>query len=161
AAGVDARRLQGIDVDPHAVGAARARRTGAKLVVADFLDGNAPRGVAGVVGNPPYVRQERLGPATKARIRESLAADWPDLPALSGRADLAMAFLARALRCLVPGGRVGFVMSAALLDADYADLATLLRGRGRLAHVVGSPRERWFPDAAVHGVIVIVEKTAG
>jgi hypothetical protein len=71
-----------------------------------------------------------------------------------------MAFLARSLRAVAPGGRVGFVVSAALLDADYADLATLLEGRARLATVVGSPRERWFPDAAVHGVIVIVEKTA-
>jgi SAM-dependent methyltransferase len=159
AAGIAADRLRGIDIDPTAVAAARARRTGARVEHGDFLVGDPPRGIACVVGNPPYVRQELLGAAGKERIRAALATDWPAL-ALSGRADLAMAFLARALRTVAPGGRVAFVMSAAVLDADYAGgLGALLEGRGRLVTVVGSPRERWFADAAVHGVIVVVERT--
>ena len=36
-------------------------------------------------------------------------------------------------------------------------LRGFLAGRGRIAAVVASPRERWFHDAAVHGVLVVSE----
>src|SRR5262249_58512709 len=95
---------------------------------------------------PPYVRQERIG-AGKRRLGK--------LTGAPARADLALAFVLRALQFVGPGGRVAFVLSAAVLDADYG---AALAGAGRVTHVVASPRERWFPDAAVHAVILVIER---
>jgi hypothetical protein len=112
------------------------------------------------------VRQERLGSAQKQRIRRRLAADWPDLPdselaPLSGRADLAAAVIARALRLCRPGGRVALVVSSALFDAGYGRaLWRLVARAGRVVAVVDAPAERWFADAAVNAVILVLERGA-
>jgi SAM-dependent methyltransferase len=144
---------RGVEIDP-----ALAARAPGDVAVADFLDLPPPETpFDAVVGNPPYVRQELLG-GVKARIAARLAQDWPGLSGWSARADLALAFIARALRFVKPGGRVAFVVSAAVLDAGRAALAALLDGRGRIAAVVASPRERWFADAAVHGVLLVLER---
>ena len=153
-------RALGVEIDPRTASTARSHTT-ADVEVADFLT-LAPPAVLfdAVVGNPPYVRQELVG-AAKGRIAARVAADWPDGPAVvwSGRADLAAAFVARALRFVRPSGRVAFVVSAALLEAGYHDvLREFLAGRGRIAAVVASPRERWFHDAAVHGVLLVLER---
>jgi adenine-specific DNA-methyltransferase len=152
---------RGIEIDPEAAAAARAH---GPVEHGDFLEVAPPARLLdlldAVVGNPPYVRQERLG-ERKARIQRRMALDYPELPErwLGGRSDLALAFLARALRFVRPGGRVGFVVSAALLDAGYgAALEALLRGRARVRVVVASPRERWFRGAAVNAVVLVLEK---
>ena len=153
-------RAFGVEIDPRAASTARSHTT-ADVEVADFLTLPPPRDLFdAVIGNPPYVRQEVVG-AAKGRIAARVAGDWPDGPAVvwSGRADLAAAFVARALRFVRPGGRVAFVVSAALLEAGYHDvLRRFLAGRGRIAAVVASPRERWFHDAAVHGVLLVLER---
>lgn len=164
--GIDGE-LVGVEVDAAAVKAARAR-VNATIVHADFFDWPAPS--AGqefdlVVGNPPYVRQELLGSATKQRIAARLAEDWPDLaPDLSarlcGRADLAVAFVCRALRFVRPGGRVAFVVSGAMIDAGYGDvLREFLTGRAQVCAVVTSPGERFFTDAAVFAMVLVLERT--
>lgn len=158
AAGIAPAALSGWEVDPAAAAAARARVAAARVITGDFL-GAAVAEFDAVVGNPPYVRQELLSAAVKRRIARRLAEDWPDVARFAGRADLAMAFVARALRFVRPGGRVGFVLSAAALDAGYgAALRELLRGRAELLAVVASPRERWFAGAAIHAVIVVLER---
>src|SRR5690606_16424907 len=59
--GIPPGRLGGLDLDAVAVGAARAA-TGAEVVVADLFEPHPLDGRCdAVVGNPPYVRQERLG----------------------------------------------------------------------------------------------------
>lgn len=150
-------------IELHAPTAAAARRTvpGAEVLVGDFLavppPARDPEHWDAVVGNPPYVRQEALGAARKGEIARVIAADW-DAP-WPARADLAAAFVARALRFVRPGGRVGFVLSTAALDAGYGEaLRHFLRGRARIVAVVVSPRERWFPDAAIHAAIVVLER---
>jgi adenine-specific DNA-methyltransferase len=163
AAGVPAARLAGLDIDPALAAAAAARVPGARVEHADALRPH-PATYAVVVGNPPYVRQELLGAAGKRRVAAALARDWPDLPAairaaLVGRADLALAIVARALRLTRPGGRIALVLSAAVLDAGYRRaLAGLLEGRAAVLAVVASRRERWFHDAAVHGLILVLER---
>jgi hypothetical protein len=55
---------------------------------------------------------------------------------------------------------VVFVLSSAVLDAGYgAALRAVLDGAARVVALIGSPRERWFRDAAVHGVIMVIERT--
>ncbi len=135
-------RAAGVEIDPALAAAAAAH---GDVRCGDFF-AVPPAEHDAVVGNPPYVRQERLGAG-----RRRLAA----LAGAPPRADLALAFVLRALRFVKPGGRVAFVLSAAVLDADYG---AALAGVGRVTHVVASPRERWFPDAAVHAVIVVIER---
>lgn len=162
AAGVPAAQLRGIDIDPGAVAAARARVPGADIAVGDLFAADLGADYTAVVGNPPYVRTERLAGAAKRRVTAALSALYPELPdevaRVVGRGDLAAWSLARSAALLAPGGRLGFVISAAMLDADYAaPLWRLLGRRGRLVALVSSPRERWFADAAVNTVIAVFE----
>jgi SAM-dependent methyltransferase len=168
AAGVQQAGLCGVELDPAAAHAARAAAPRAAVRCADLFSlaaaDLAPRGFDAVVGNPPYVRQERLAPEQKRRVQERLADDWPDLPLaeqrrLIGRADLAAAVVARALRLCRPHGRVALVVSSALLDAGYGEaLWRLVERHGRVAAIVDAPRERWFRDAAVNAVILVLER---
>lgn len=165
AAGVPATGLFGVEVDPAAAAAARAALPGVEIAQGDLFDVEPEAGgFDAVVGNPPYVRQERIPPRQKDRVRRRLAADWPDLPAIEierlvGRGDLAVAVLARALRLCRPGGRIAMVISSALFDAGYArPLWRLVERVGRLAAVVEAPRERWFADAAVNAAIAVIDR---
>lgn len=160
----------GVELDPGAAAAARARVPGAHLHEGDLfgLDpGALGEAFDVVVGNPPYVRQERLAPAQKQRIRARLALDFPALPAealerVLGRGDLAAACILRALRLARPGGRVALVVSSALLDAGYAAaLWDLVQGCGVVRAIVDAPGERWFADAAVNAVILVIERASG
>lgn len=163
-AGVEPARLVGIDVDPAAAEQARARAGGADIRCGDLFDVDPGLGLAAVFGNPPYVRQERLSADQKQRIRDRLASDWPDLPAadldrLTGRGDLAAACIARCLRLVRPGGRIALVVSSALLDADYArPLWQLLSREATVLALVDAPTERWFSDAAVNSMILVLAR---
>ena len=155
------RSAMGIDIDPRCVELARRHSEPENVHTADFLAIPPPETLYdAVIGNPPYIRQERL--ADKKAIAARIAEDFPSLDgrSLSGRSDLALAFVARSLRFVRPSGRVSLVVSAALLDAAYgASLAQLLAAAGaRVRAVVASPRERWFPDAAVNSVILVLER---
>ncbi|MBI4508204.1 MAG: N-6 DNA methylase [Deltaproteobacteria bacterium] len=162
--GISADRLHGIELCPAAAAKAVGRVPGAHITCGDFFE-EPPRQFDAVVGNPPYVRQEFLDAMRKRAIARQLREDWPEpSPApgelFQGRADLAMAFVARALRFARPGGRVAFVLSQAVLDADYGrDLERFLVGRGRLVAVIASIEERWFLDAAIHAAVVVLERT--
>lgn len=166
ALGVD--DVRGIEIDPAAAAAARANVRDARVDCADLFDVAADDGGYDVVvGNPPYVRQERLTPDQKRRVRARLAVDWPDLTPkeldrLVGRGDLAIACVARALRLAKPGGRVALVVSSALLDASYAEtLWRLVARHGRVLAIVDAPRERWFADAAINAVVIVLQRGRG
>jgi adenine-specific DNA-methyltransferase len=158
-------RLVGVEIDAQGARSAAARAPEATIRRADLfaLAAEDLGTFDAVVGNPPYVRPERLSAAAKALVRRRLRADFPDVPAsllerLTGRGDLAVACVARCLRLARPGGRVALVVSSALLDADYArPLWELVRRVGRVDAIVCAPRERWFADAAVNAVIVAIE----
>jgi len=168
AAGVGEGGLFGIELDAAAAAAAVVAAPGADVRCADLFSLPADQidaaGFDAVVGNPPYVRQERLSATRKREVERRLAADWPDLAAadrrrLVGRGDLAVSVVARALRLCRPGGRVALVVSSALLDAGYAAaLWRLVERHGRLVSLVDAPTERWFADAAVNAVIAVLER---
>ncbi|HWN68907.1 MAG TPA: N-6 DNA methylase, partial [Haliangium sp.] len=162
--------LWGVELDPAVAAAARTRVLGATVHQGDLFALEpealgAPFDV--VVGNPPYVRQERLARAQKQRIRTRLGSDFPGLPEAAldrvlGRGDLAAACILRALRLARPGGRVALVVSSALLDAGYAAaLWDVVSRCGQVRAVVDAPAERWFADAGVNAVILVIERAAG
>jgi N-6 DNA Methylase len=153
--------LFGVDVHPYACRAARAALSlaGAEATItrADALLGTqaAPTAERGtwdfVVGNPPWVRGERVPAALRAEYRTS----YPDLGA--GNVDLAAYFVRRALDWLRPDGRLGFVLTAGLADArSSAGLRALLATR-TIEAVVGL---EWagalFPGASVIPLVLVV-----
>ena len=167
AAGVPAEQLVGVELDGDVAARARADAPGVQVLNRDLFSiepGEIDADL--VVGNPPYVRQERLTDDVKERVRERLGRDWPDLSdrelgRLVGRGDLAAACTARILRLLPVGGRAALVLSSALFDAGYADpLWKLMARHGRVVAIVDAPEERWFADAAVNAVIVVFERGA-
>lgn len=160
ARGVAPECLIGVDIDASAIDAARVHLPKAELVHGDFFEETLDP-VDLIVGNPPYVRQERLEPRAKARIADLVAKDWPQLERneidrLVGRSDLAAPFLLRALARLRPGGRAAMVVSTAFFDAGYGEQFWALLGQvASLQLVVTAPKERWFLDAAVNTVIAV------
>ncbi len=189
--GTQGGALCGIEVDPAAAAAAKARVPDAHIIAADLfgqaaehaaqrcLDADAASideasadpandgrrlGFDAVVGNPPYVRQERRTLSEKQQIRAALGRDFPGLPTslldrLTGRGDLAAACIVRALRFARPGARVALVVSSAMLDAGYASvLWQLVAKLGRVCALIDAPHERWFKDAAVNAIILVIER---
>ncbi len=70
-------------------------------------------GFDAVIGNPPYVRQERL-----AALKPALAASYATF---AGTADLYVYFFEQGLRLVRPGGRVAYVVTNKWLKAGYAE----------------------------------------
>ena len=70
-------------------------------------------GFDAVIGNPPYVRQERL-----AAVKPALAAGYDTF---AGTADLYVYFFEQGLRLVRPGGRVAYVVTNKWLKAGYAE----------------------------------------
>ena len=167
-AGVAPENLCGVELDPDTARAARNLVPGAVIHSCDLFDAELDQ-LGGlfdaVVGNPPYVRQERLETGQKSRIRARLARDWPaiaarDIDRLASRGDLAVACILRAMRLARPGARVALVVSSALLDAAYASaLWRAVAVAGRVVALVDAPRERWFADAAINAMILVIERT--
>jgi hypothetical protein len=108
-------------------------------------------GFDAVIGNPPYVRQEELGP-----LKAWFATAFPEVYA--GTADLFVYFFGQGLKLLRPGGRLSYISSNSWLRANYA---TALRQHLRTETTVGTVLDlgdnRVFADApdlypAVHVV---------
>jgi predicted RNA methylase len=85
ARGLAPSQLAGLDIDAEAVAAARARVPGVAVAVGDLFSAELGGGFTAVVGNPPYVRVERVGAATKGRVAATLARLYPTLPPRSPR----------------------------------------------------------------------------
>ena len=173
AAGADPGHLVGVDVHPFACRAARtalarhAARAGLspealpRVVCEDALDPRrgGPTASLGayelVIGNPPYVRGERLPAARRARYR-ALA------PALGqGNVDLVAYFVERALRWVRPGGRVGLVVPQGVFEArSTRGLRRLLAQHALEAAVTLEWSPGVFPDANVIPCLLVVRRAA-
>lgn len=114
--------------------------------------------VDAVVGNPPYVRQEKIGKKEKPQIRAAALEGWRDLD-LSGRSDLHCYFWPHAARLLGEGGYFGFLTSAQWLDVDYGfALQRWVLKNFKIVAIMESSEERWFPDARVKTCITILRR---
>ncbi len=112
--------------------------------------------VDGLIGNPPYTRQESLGPG-KAGLLDACRALVPDL---SGRTSLHGLFLVRAGHWLREGARLGLVLFDSWLDVAYGGpIRRFLLERFQVHGVVWSRVERWFPDADVPTCLLLATRT--
>jgi methylase of polypeptide subunit release factors len=113
-----------------------------------------------VVGNPPYVRQEKIDKKAKPHIQALMDAAFKGTE-FSGRADLHCYFWPQAARLLKEGGWFGFLTSAQWLDVDYGfDLQRWILKHFKIVAIMESSVERWFPDARVKTCITILKRCA-
>lgn len=114
-----------------------------------------------VIGNPPYISYRHQ--TNQQAILRALS-DLPDnitLPRLSGKSDEYAWFLIHATRFLREGGRLGFVVSSAILFSDYGvPLVRFLARHYKIRAVVDSMVERWFVDADTNTVLLLLEREA-
>lgn len=100
-------------------GARRVDEAGgiAHVEVGDFFTQRPGELFDVVIGNPPYIRFQDFAGEQRARAR---AAALQGGVALSGLASAWAAFTIHSAMHLAPGGRLGFVLPAELLSANYA-----------------------------------------
>lgn len=108
-------------------------------------------GFDAVIGNPPYVRQEQLGPNKRffEKVYEAVYA---------GTADLYTYFFARGLSVLREGGRLGFISSRQFTRAAYGKGLRRLLTSHTLLEVVDFGENPVFEGVGTFPAIFIVEK---
>jgi hypothetical protein len=116
-----------------------------------------------VVGNPPWVRAERLPPATRDALaaryrwwRSGSEAGWHHLP------DLAVAFMERAFTLLSPQGTMALLVPAKIATAGYAATCrAALTHRAtihRVANLLDDPRAGF--EATTYPLAIIATRTS-
>lgn len=112
----------------------------------------ADGGFDAVIGNPPYVRQERIQP-----IKPYLEANYQ---VYSGTADLYLYFYERALQLLKPGQRVGYITSGTFMNSNSAvGFRQYLKEQAAIEHAVNFGENQPFKGAEmVYPTIAILKK---
>jgi hypothetical protein len=116
-----------------------------------------------VVGNPPYtrfqeLRQPEFGPKYLETIRQKLMdAGLGPLPKIE--AGIYAYFILHAKSFLQEGGHLGFVLLRQWLDVEYgAELKKFILGNFKIVVAVESEDERWFEDAQMLPMFLILER---
>ncbi|MBM4464007.1 MAG: hypothetical protein FJ014_00305 [Chloroflexi bacterium] len=129
------------------------------------------------IGNPPYVRQEEIGPPTenpddydvdewrslkqdyKDRLARSVQALWGSAARVDRKSDLYVYFYYAGLSLLREGGVFCFINSNSWLDVGYgARLQDFLLRQMRVLQVVDNQAERSFAQADINTVIVLLQQ---
>jgi len=124
-----------------------------------------PRWFDAIVGNPPYTRQEEIseiaGEETykEKLINKALKYGNEKIAKISKRAGIYAYFFVHGTKFLKDGGRFGFIVSNAWLDVEYgAGLQEFFLENYKIVAIIESKVERWFKDADINTVIIILEK---
>jgi type I restriction-modification system DNA methylase subunit len=118
--------------------------------------------VNAVVGNPPYVRQEKIneyyGKNYKTFLQHGAEHDAPGAE-LSGRSDILCYFFTHGGAFLKDGGYMGLLTSSTWLDTAYGfRLQKYLLDNYEIIALLESNREPWFVGARVTTVATILRK---
>lgn len=157
-------QIRGIEVDEAACDRARRLLADASVVAApsilraDFFqvqpDLFGPPAVDVVIGNPPYVRYHQFKGATRQRALQSARRAGVELTRLTSSW---APYLVHAVSFLKPGGRLGMVVPAELLQVDYAEpVRRFLLERFETVTVVTFD-ERVFPGVLEDTAILLAE----
>ena len=99
-------------LEAHRIPSADATRlVEAWFIHADFLLVPLPSGFDFIVGNPPYLRQERIPDSLLVEYRRRFRT-------LYDRADIYVPFIERSLNLLKPGGQLSFICSDRWMKAS-------------------------------------------
>ncbi len=105
-----------------------------------------------VIGNPPYIRQERL-----KDIKGQLKKDYKE--AYDSTADIYVYFFARGYELLKPQGVLAYITSNKWLRAKYGkNLRRFFKENARIEYLVDFAGHRVFESATVDTSIVILSK---
>lgn len=108
-----------------------------------------------VIGNPPYVRQELLGP-----VKPYLTAAYSEVH--HGMADLYVYFFLQGLRLLQYGGRLSYIATNKWMRTGYGEpLRAYLSDHNLVREVVDFGHAPIFPDADVFPSILLLQKDHG
>ena len=111
-----------------------------------------------IVGNPPYVRQEKVAKGDKNHMATLVSRAWNGMK-LTGRADLHCYFWPAATRFLKPDGMFGFLTSSSWLDVEYGfALQAWALSHFQIIAIMESAAEPWFPDARVKTCVTILHR---
>lgn len=120
---------------------------------AAFPDVFASGGFDVVLGNPPYVRMERLKPV-KPWLEKHYAV-------ASDRADLYCYFYELGLRLLKPGGRLGYISSSTFFKAGSGEpLRRYLLAHAQIRVLVDFGDIQVFEGVTTYPAIVVFDKTS-
>jgi hypothetical protein len=112
----------------------------------------ANAGFDAVVGNPPYVRQEDVGP-----FKPYFAAAYPQV--YHGVADLYVYFYQQGLQALRQGGRMAYIVTNKWMRAGYGEpLREYFTTHAALEQIIDFGHAPIFPDADVFPCIVVLKK---
>jgi len=110
-------------------------------------------GFDAVVGNPPYVRQERLG----EKVKSALAGLYPAI--FDSIADLSLYFFGRGLGLLREGGALGFISSDKFMVAGYGrNLREYLSAAVSIETIIDFGDRPVFGEAITYPAIYIIGK---
>jgi type I restriction-modification system DNA methylase subunit len=129
----------------------------------EILKQHAIGNVDAVVGNPPYVRQEKIaeyyGAQYKRRLQEMITDKEAIGAALSGRSDIHVYFFPHAATFLKDGGYLGLLTSSTWLDTTYGfRLQKYLLDHFEIIAIFESASEPWFTGARVTTAATILRK---
>lgn len=163
---VDALELRGIDLTTAKIVPELAG--GATISQGDFFELrpglNFVSDFDGIIGNPPYIRQEVMGAGDKSRIaslieEQRLASPGIFWPRFSGRSDIYVFFFAHAISFLRNGGRLVFLTSASWLDSGYGEaLREFFLKNFRILAILESGVEDFFEGASIKTVVTVLER---
>jgi adenine-specific DNA-methyltransferase len=106
-----------------------------------------------VVGNPPYVRIQNLGPERRAALRKQFKV------CANGATDLYIAFYEIALSVLKPGGTISYITPSSFLkSAAGRVLRETLRTQTRLEVLIDFKQHQVFEDATTYVAIFCARK---
>ncbi|MFQ6091793.1 MAG: Eco57I restriction-modification methylase domain-containing protein [bacterium] len=130
-----------------------------------------------VIGNPPYVRQEKVAPPLereedhdaetwrakkreyKERLERSVKMQWGDFIRIDKKSDLYVYFYYHGLALLRPGGVFCFINSNSWLDVGYgAPLQEFLLKNLEPLYVIDNQAKRSFKESDVNTVIVAIKR---
>lgn len=126
------------------------------LIRDDFLLAALPPDFTYVVGNPPYVRQER--------IPEELLAEYrARYKTLYDRADLYIPFLERGLSLLAAGGTLAYICPDRWLTNKYGGpLRELIRQRHHIQHYVDmTGTDAFYAEVSAYPAIFVIGEGRG
>ncbi|MCJ7577452.1 MAG: N-6 DNA methylase, partial [candidate division Zixibacteria bacterium] len=117
-----------------------------------------------VVGNPPYIRQEKI--EEKEHIRKVIEKEWGNFRvtnqtgiSIGSQADIYVYFFIHGAKFLKEGGRLGFVTSNSWLDVRYGTgLQKFFLDNFKIIAIIESKVERSFAKADINTAITIVER---
>lgn len=146
------------EVPPHKGIKHEQEKISSNLVKVKVPDMNA------VVGNPPYIRQEKI--EEKEHIRKVIEKEWGNFRvtnqtgiSIGSQADIYVYFFIHGAKFLKEGGRLGFVTSNSWLDVRYgAGLQKFFLDNFKIIAIIESKVERSFAKADINTAITIVER---